>query len=163
MANATNEKGDGYKPRNEKVYQLIVNELDQGRDVLQLYGQIAEALPIKSFEDLRKVFGKQGSIAFRDTNAPIDMFEELMPGFLFPIMDDEDLVSKLAQLVQAFPSDVGYDMGKEETQRIFNRRQFTRALFPSTNNVNSNALAAESRIPTNIDLEQIRKKLVSEQ
>lgn len=143
----------------EKVYQLIVTELDQGRDVLQLYKQVASALPIKTFDDLRKAFGKEGRVAFRDETAPIEMFETLIPEFVFPIMDTRALIVQLTQLVQAFPDDIGYDIKKEGTRIMMGRRQLAKALIPSVNRTNSSALAAEFPYHLSVNKEAIKKQL----
>lgn len=157
-AQSTTGKSPSYE---ENVYQLIVTELDQGRDVLQLYKQIAKALPIKTFDDLRKAFGKEGSVAFRDETAPIAMFETFIPEFVFPIMDAKALIVQLTQLVQAFPEDIGYDIKKVETQIMMSKRQFAQALIPSVNRTNSNALAADFKYQLSVDKDVIKKQLTS--
>ncbi|MDG1573275.1 hypothetical protein OZ410_13175 [Robiginitalea sp. M366] len=136
------EKGEQSDPKVTRAYSRIVHELEQGRNVLQLYRQLSGALPIKHFGDLEKAFAKTGRVAFRDVKVPIAFFKDYIPEFLFPVTDEDALIAALAQLVQAMPSDIGYDLSKPETQELLSKRKFAKSLLPLSNDYSSNSLAA---------------------
>ena len=160
MAKTASDKG-GNQPSEGRVYQLIVEELDMGRDVLQLYRQVSKALPVKSFDDLKKAADKEGNIHFRDLSVPISLFEDLIPEFLFPIADANSLIAALVQLVQAFPQDVGYDASKPETQKMMSKRQFASSLLPFNSNIRANALAADDRFQLSTRSQDLEGQLLS--
>ena len=87
------EKGEENSSANNdntdmNALQLIVEQVPQAREVYQLYAQLRKALPIKSFEDLRRAGDQEGMLYFRDEKASLTFFEGLIPEFIFPIVDE---------------------------------------------------------------------------
>lgn len=116
----------GEAPKMEpQTLRLIIEESDAARDILQLVEQLAHALPIHSFDELRKACGPAGIIRFRGSEFHISQFDGLLPTFVFPIADERGLVERLGQLIRMVPPHIGQDPSDEETARRLMRQSFT--------------------------------------
>ncbi len=123
----------------QELLQLIVEEVDAARDILQLAEQLAPLLPIKSFDDLVRAEEK-GRMRFRDTPFDIESLRAHIPAIAFPIEDARGLVERLGYLVQIVPEHLGVDT----TSREGMRRQMRRSgmLAPGLGMVASRGLTA---------------------
>lgn len=109
----------------EEVLRLIVEEVDAARDTYELVSQLEHALPIRSFEDLRKAAGEKGELRFRGTTFNVAEVEGLLPPWAFPVEDLRALVERVAHAVRLTPPDFAVD----RTNPDFVSRQMRRQLF----------------------------------
>lgn len=107
----------------DNVHRLIIDEIDQARDVLQLVTQLQRALPLKSAADLRKVADEKGQVQFRDGTFDIAEILEVIPEIAFPIEDLRSLVERVALLVSVIPAHLGVDMNNPDRVKRRMRRQ----------------------------------------
>jgi hypothetical protein len=107
----------------DNVHRLIIDEIDQARDVLQLVTQLERALPLKSAADLRKVADEKGHVQFRDGVFDIAEILEVIPDMAFPIEDVRSLVERVALLVSVVPEHLGVDINSPDRVKRRMRRQ----------------------------------------
>jgi hypothetical protein len=93
---------------NSKLLAVVVEEVDEAREVYELAQQLAHALPLGSFEDLIKATGVTGMINFRGSPHPVQNFAAYVPGVLFPIDSVQKLVTLLYEAVRMAPAWVKY-------------------------------------------------------
>ena len=93
--------------------KLIVQQIPQTRELLQLFIQLYQALPINSFEVLENSC-EEGMIRFRDMRLPVRLLKDLIPAFIFPINDETTLIERLSHVVRVIPAFVGFDSSKVE-------------------------------------------------
>ena len=123
----------------QELLKLIVDEVDEARDILRLAEQLAPLLPIKSFDDLARA-GERGQMRFRDTPFDVETLRPYVPAIAFPVEDARALVQRLAYLVRIVPEHLGVDVTSEEGAR----RQMRRAgmLAPGVGAVSQRGLTA---------------------
>ena len=107
----------------ESIHRLIIDEIDQARDILQLVTQLERALPLKSVADLRKVANEKGQVHFRDATFDIAEILEVIPDIAFPIEDVRALIERVAMLVSIVPDHLGVDINNPERVKRRLRRQ----------------------------------------
>src|SRR5687767_4124224 len=98
---------DGTKSISDETLQVIVEYVPQSKEVLQLYRQLRQSLPILNFEKLENSGDLNGMIEFRDLRIPIKLLKDFIPSFIFPINDDKTLIERLSHFVQVIPPFVG--------------------------------------------------------
>jgi hypothetical protein len=89
--------------QSRELLRLIVEEVDEAREVYELAAQLAAALPIKSFDDIIKTMGDRGSIKFRGKELEVTQFADMVPATFFPIEDRQTLVALVYQAVKLAP------------------------------------------------------------
>jgi hypothetical protein len=94
--------------KSRDLLRLIVDEVDEAREVYEVSEQLAGALPIRSFDDIAKAVGAEGSITFRGNVLDIRQFAALVPATLFPIEDPQTLVALVYQAVKMAPRTIQY-------------------------------------------------------
>jgi hypothetical protein len=100
---------DDLKAPQDDLLRLVVEEIDQARDVYELAQQLAPYLPIKSFDMLVRAVGKR-PLRFRDTEFDLESLHGQLPGVAFPVEDLAGLVEKLGHLIRLVPPSLGVDM-----------------------------------------------------
>jgi hypothetical protein len=110
------------RDNEHETLALIVEEVDDARDVYELHRQLAPHLPIKQFDDLRKVASESGSITFRGQEFDVSSFEALVPSVVFPIEDASKLVQLLVEVVRHAPPHVGRNLEDAEQAKRLTRR-----------------------------------------
>lgn len=91
-----------------ELLKVIIEEVDEAREVLELAQQLAPALPLRSFEDVHKAVDK-GKIIFRGNEFNVRAFTALVPTLFFPIDDLQKLVALLYETVRLAPTTVAYN------------------------------------------------------
>ena len=92
-----------------EMLKLIVEEVDEAREVQELVEQFHHALPLRSFDDAIKAVGQRGMIKFRGNAFDIRQFGALVPAILFPIDDAQKLVTLLYEVVRRAPKTIQYN------------------------------------------------------
>lgn len=116
----------------EDVLSLIMNEVDEAREAHELVKQLEPALPIKSFDDIKKACGDKGTITFRGTAFKVGIFEEIMPKIAFPIEDTRTLVERVVQLIRMVPKFIANDPKNiENAKRHMRRLAMTLGALPN--------------------------------
>jgi hypothetical protein len=93
---------------SDDLLKIIVNEVDEAREVLELAQQFAHAIPLRSFKDVVKALGDRGVIAFRGREFQVGPFGAHVPSFLFPIDSVKKLVTVLYEAVRRAPKHIRY-------------------------------------------------------
>lgn len=109
------------KFKNEKETELalcILNEVDEAREVFRIGRQLVGIMPIKGFDQLRKL----GAIEFRGYKYGMAQFADLIPKTVFPIEDAQKLVLLLQQAVRIAPPPSAEDMEDDEMSARLLRR-----------------------------------------
>jgi hypothetical protein len=103
------EKPDHRHESHHDLLAVVVEEVDEAREVLELAQQLVHALPLRSFEDVVKAVGTKGTINFRGSPRPVQNFAEHVPGILFPIDSVQKLVTLLYETVRLAPAWIKYN------------------------------------------------------
>jgi hypothetical protein len=116
-------KDDTYDTaQSRELLKLIVEEVDEAREVYEVAGQLAPALPIRSFDEIIKHMGERGSIKFRGNELEISQFAAMVPATFFPIEDKQTLVALVYQAVKLAPRTHQYsDSDPANAQRRLRR------------------------------------------
>ncbi len=103
--------------RNDaELMRLVINEVDQARDLYELAQQIAPHLPISSFDELTKINdGKR--LRFRDAEFDVESLRAFVPAVVFPVQDLEGLVERLGHVLRMVPPEMGVDVTTESGMR----------------------------------------------
>ncbi|HZZ62896.1 MAG TPA: hypothetical protein VFE63_17325 [Roseiarcus sp.] len=94
---SSSENGD------RDLLRIIVEEVDEAREVHELARQLIHALPLRSMDDVAKAVGGHGNITFRGVPYTVANFANVVPSVLFPIDSVEKLVTLLAATVRLAP------------------------------------------------------------
>jgi hypothetical protein len=94
---------------HHELLAIVLEEVDEAREVLELAQQLVHALPLKSFEDVIRALGTDGMIKFRGNPRPARNFAEYVPGILFPIDSTQKLVTILYETVRLAPPFIKYN------------------------------------------------------
>src|SRR4051794_21257169 len=89
-----------------RVLALIIDEVDEARDVYDIVRQLQNSLPIKDFDALKRALGGRGMLTFRGSEHSVEPFRTLLPRVIFPIQDIESLVQLTANFVKLTPQSV---------------------------------------------------------
>ena len=108
---------------NNKLLQLVVEEVDEARETYELAVQFAKGLPIRSFEDVLRLIDRGQGVNFADNFTISSSSPRLVPSVVFPIEDLESLITLLAYAVRNAPK--GHAV-TELTEAGDARRQFRR-------------------------------------
>jgi hypothetical protein len=100
-------KAEHYGDEHELV-AIVVEEVDEAREVLELARQLVHALPLHTFEDVVKAVGPKGTISFRGRHSAVANFAGVVPGVLFPIDSVHKLVTLLYETVRLAPPSITY-------------------------------------------------------
>lgn len=99
-----------------ELCRLIIEEVDQARDVYDLTLQLAPLLPIGSFEELVKA--QEGRpMRFRDVEFDVESLAGYIPNVVFPVQDLRGLVERLGHLIRLVPDFLGVDTASEAGAR----------------------------------------------
>lgn len=124
--------------------QLVIDEVDQARDILQLAEQLSDFLPLRSMDELIKATdGKE--LRFRDATFTVDSLAAHIPSIAFPVDDVRGLVERLGHLVRMTPSAMGVDT--ESPDGIRRRLRQSSALSANLGMIQANNVAASPIIP----------------
>lgn len=104
-----------------ELMKLIIEELDDARDLYELAQQLLPHLPIRSFDELAKVNDGR-PMRFRDATFDVESLRPHIPGVVFPIMDAAGLVERLGHIIRMTPPDLGVDLSTEAGMRRQMRR-----------------------------------------
>ncbi len=115
------EKGQTHVAAGD-LLRLIVEEVDEAREVHELAQQLHHALPLRSFDDVVKAVGERGTIKFRGNAFDIQQFGALVPAILFPIDDAQKLVTLLYEAVRRAPKTIFYNEADPEAAKRHVRR-----------------------------------------
>lgn len=96
-------------PSMQELLKLIVEEVDEAREVYELAQQLSPTMPLRSFDDIERAVGDSKAVKFRGKAFGIKQFRELVPATLFPIEDHQTLVALLYQAVCIAPKHIQYD------------------------------------------------------
>ncbi len=91
---------------------LVIDEVDDARDIYDLARQLAEYLPIESFEALVKATEGR-MLKFRDAEFDVVSLEGLVPSIVFPVLSERALVERLGEMVRVAPAHLGVDIDSE--------------------------------------------------
>jgi len=105
----------------QELLSLIVTEVKEAREVYELVKQFEGSLPLKDFKDIQKVVGKKG-LKFRDIKFNVNLYEDIIPEIIFPIVNMKTLVILASELVHMVPPNFGLDMSKVENVKRHLRR-----------------------------------------
>lgn len=98
----------GNSTDHQALLAVIVEEVDEAREVLELAQQLVHALPLQSFEDVVKAVGPKREITFRGNPSTVANFAQLVPDILFPINTVEKLITLLYETVRLAPRRIRY-------------------------------------------------------
>ena len=101
---------------------LLAHEIPILRDVLQLFLQLKPLLPINEANDLNKVEGV--AIEFRDLRIPVQILQDAIPRFIFPVDNSASLIRRLHQVVQLVDPLWGYSSNKKQNIQMLSDRNF---------------------------------------
>ena len=106
-----------------ELLKLVVEEVDEAREVHELARQLLHAIPLQSFEDIVKAVGPKGTITFRGNPSTVQNFAAVVPGVLFPIDSVQKLLTLLYETVRLAPPWVRYrdddvDHAKRKLRRL---------------------------------------------
>lgn len=128
----------------EELRALVIDEVDEARDIYELAVQLARFMPIESFERLVEAAGDK-PLRFRDAEFDVESLRGLIPEIAFPAKDARGLIVRLGQVVRAVPAALGVDLESESGARRISRAN--NALIPGTSN-RANATAVSHTILT---------------
>ncbi len=111
---ATREQGAGMAERD--LRDLVIEEVDDARDIYELASQLQRFLPIKSFDELAKAAGEK-RLRFRDSEFDVESLRGVLPSIAFPAEDAEALVARLGHLVRVVPRSLGVDAESDQGAR----------------------------------------------
>lgn len=123
---------------NQDLRALVIDEVDEARDIYELAMQLEQFMPIESFDQLVKA-AKDKPLRFRDTEFDVESLRGLLPEIAFPAKDDRALVSRLGQLVRTVPPALGVDLESESGARRVSRLRGD--LMPGLATRSTNAVA----------------------
>lgn len=128
----------------EELMRLVIDEVDQARDILQLAEQLSDFLPIRSMDELVKVTdGKE--MRFRDATFTTDTLAAHIPSIAFPVDDVRGLVERLGYLVRMAPPALGVDL--ESPDGIRRRLRQSSAIGSNLGLIQANNVAASTIVP----------------
>ncbi len=128
----------------EELMRLVIEEVDQARDIFQLAEQLSDFLPIRSMDELVKATdGKE--MRFRDATFTADTLAAHIPSIAFPVDDVRGLVERLGYLVRMAPPALGVDM--ESSDGIRRRLRQSSAISTNLGLIQANNVAASSIVP----------------
>ncbi len=124
--------------------RLVIDEVDDARDILQLAEQLAGFLPIRSMDHLMKeTEGKE--LRFRNATFTVDSMAAHIPSIAFPIDDVKGLVERLGHLIRMTPPALGVDL--ESPDGIRRRLRKSSAIGSNLGLMQTNNVAASAIIP----------------
>jgi len=124
--------------------QLVIDEVDQARDIYQIVEQLAGFLPIRSMDELIKaVAGKQ--LRFRNADFDVDSLAGHIPAILFPVDDIRGLVERVGHIVRMAPPALGVDL--ESPDGIRRRLRYTSSLADNLGLIQTNNVVASPIVP----------------
>jgi hypothetical protein len=124
--------------------RLVIEEVDQARDIFQLAEQLIPLLPIRSMDELIKaVAGKQ--LRFRDTDFDVATLAGHVPSIAFPVEDPRALVERLGHVIRMVPPAMGVDLESEEGIR--RRLRHSSALTTNLGMIQSANVVASPIVP----------------
>jgi len=126
MQHSTNQTTDDLE-----LLRLVVAEVDQARDALELVEQVADLVPINSYEELVEGVGNDGLIRFRGARFDLRAFEAMVPAVVFPVISLQQLVSLAAHVAALIPGTVGSALDDPERARLLMRRVSLRSATPT--------------------------------
>jgi hypothetical protein len=93
----------------DDLLKLIIEEVDEARDIHALAVQLLPHLPIRSFDELVKATaGKE--MRFRDMAFDVESLRDHIPSIAFPVQDAAGLVERLGHIVRVAPPHLGVDV-----------------------------------------------------
>lgn len=107
-------------PERQDLRALVIDEVDEARDIYALALQLEPHMPIESFDHLAKAVGDE-RLTFRDTAFDVESLRGLLPDIAFPAKDTQALVSRLGQLIRTVPQGLGVDTESEAGARRISR------------------------------------------
>lgn len=128
----------------QELMRIVIDEVDQARDIYQLAEQLAGHLPIRSMDELVKALdGKQ--LRFRDTNFDVDSLASHIPSIAFPVDDPRGLVERIAHIVRMVPPAMGVDL--ESPDGIRRQLRHSSLLASNLGVIQNNNVAASAIVP----------------
>ena len=100
----------------QDLLKLIVEEVDEARDIYRLAEQLAPLLPIRSFDDLVKAADGR-PMQFRDAKFDVESLREYIPRIAFPVQDLRGLIERLGHIVRLAPPHLGVDVSTPDGAR----------------------------------------------
>lgn len=104
------------------LLRLVVEEVDEAREVRELAQQLIHALPLRSFDDVVGAAGTKGIIKFRGHEFHVGKFRPLVPSLLFPIDTPQKLIALLYETVRLAPGTIRYNSTDPQTAKRQIRR-----------------------------------------
>jgi hypothetical protein len=149
MVHRLNRKGGSALAReqvsDQELMRLVIEEVDQARDIYQLAQQLAPFLPIRSVDELIKATGEK-EFRFRDSDFVIDeAVGANLPRIIFPVEDVSSLVERLGHVVRMVPPALGVDL--ESPEGIRRRLRFAAALGPNLGMIETGNVVASAIMP----------------
>lgn len=128
----------------EELMRLVIDEVDQARDIYQLVEQLAGFLPIRSMDELAKATaGKQ--LRFRNADFDVDSLAGHIPSILFPVDDVQGLVERVGHIVRLAPPALGVDL--ESPDGVRRRLRHSSSLVDNLGLIQTANVAASTIIP----------------
>jgi hypothetical protein len=109
-------------PSDSDLLKLVVEEVDEAREVYELAQQLLHALPLGSFNDIAAAVGNKGVITFRGHQFDVGTFRTLVPTLLFPIDSTQKLITLLNEAVRLAPASLRYNQKDPATAKRRARR-----------------------------------------
>jgi hypothetical protein len=121
--------------------RMVIEEVDQARDIYQLAEQLMEFLPLRSMDELIKATdGKQ--LRFRDSGFDVASLAPHIPSIAFPVQDIRGLVERLGHVVRMAPPALGVDL--ESPEGIRRRLRHSSSLASNLGMMQTNNVAAST-------------------
>lgn len=114
--------------KNEDLRDLVIDQVDDARDLLELAQQLEQYLPIESFKHLDAQVGDR-SLQFRDSDFDLRSLGHLIPPIAFPVMSLSGLVERLGEVMRLVPPHLGVDVESEKGARRVLRSQGPLGMF----------------------------------
>ncbi len=114
--------------KNEDLRDLVIDQIDDARDLLELARQLEKYLPIESFKHLDAQVGDR-SLRFRDSDFDLRSLGHLVPPIAFPVTSLSGLVERLGEVMRLVPPHLGVDVESENGARRVLRSQGPLGMF----------------------------------
>ncbi len=129
--------------KNEDLRELVIDQIDDARDLYELARQMEKFLPIESFKHLDAQVGDR-SLRFRDTEFDLRSLGHLIPPIAFPVMSLSGLVERLGEVMRLVPPHLGVDVESESGARRVLRSQGPLGMFGVSRPQNAVGVAVTS-------------------
>lgn len=130
-------------PEAKDLRDLVIEEVDDARDIYDFARQLEPLMPIESFDALVEAT-RERRLRFRDTEFDVESLHGMLPSIVFPVRDIGGLVARVGEIVRRVPPALGVDLDSESgAARV---RRARGELTPGLPYASRNAVAAAPAI-----------------